>query len=58
MEKMKCPVEARPVEGDVFVCESCQHTVLVVRNCACDDHECVSMACCGEPMTKVNGIGS
>jgi hypothetical protein len=25
-----------------------------VKACNCDDHECVCLACCGEPMEKSN----
>jgi hypothetical protein len=54
MTKMKgCPSET-PVVGDVFTCETCKHTVLVLRDCACDDCECVALACCGKAMSKTN----
>jgi hypothetical protein len=54
MQKQKCCPDECPKEGDVFVCQDCKHTVLVVRGCECDDSECVALACCGKAMAKAN----
>lgn len=52
--KVSCPCDACPKAGDVFVCADCKCTVEVVRDCCCGEADCVSLACCGKAMSKVN----
>lgn len=54
MKKQTCPCDECPCCGDVYVCADCKFTVVVEKDCTCADKECVSLACCGKPMTKVN----
>lgn len=54
MQKMKCCPTECPKAGDVLVCADCKCTVAILKDCACDDCECVSFACCGKAMTKAN----
>jgi len=54
IKKLDCCVGNLPVSGDVFVCGSCKMTLTLLRDCGCDDVECVSLSCCGKPMTLVN----
>ncbi len=55
MNKMQCPATECPKTGDVFVCaKDCGFELEVTQDCKCDDCECVSLACCGEAMKKVD----
>ncbi len=52
--KQTCPCDTCPKAGDVFVCDDCKCTILVTRDCCCNDAACVSLACCGKAMCKAN----
>ncbi len=55
MKKMQCPVDECPKAGDTFVCaKDCGFMIEVTQDCGCTDCECVSLACCSEPMKKVD----
>jgi hypothetical protein len=52
MQKQKCCPDKCPAVGDVYTCAECGFAVEVTVACACEDAECVALACCGKPMTK------
>ncbi len=54
MQKMTCPCPECPKAGDVYVCEDCKMTIVVERDCACAEKDCVCFACCGKCMCKAN----
>lgn len=54
MQKMTCPCDVQPAQGDCYVCDTCKMTVVVIKSCSCADANCVSLCCCGQAMTKAN----
>lgn len=53
-QKMTCPCTECPKQGDVYVCDLCKMTLVIERDCGCDDATCVSLSCCGQAMCKAN----
>ncbi len=52
MKKLDCPCDDCPKTGDVYTCETCGMALKITADCECADPKCVSLACCGEAMTK------
>jgi hypothetical protein len=52
MKKMNCPCPECPQAGDMYKCATFGMTVEVTVACKCADPACVSLACCGAPLTK------
>lgn len=51
----RCPVDEKPAQGDVFVCNECGMSFAILKECCCDDAnpDCMpSFDCCGQAMVK------
>lgn len=53
MQKQTCPCPECPKAGDQFACGQCGCEIFVYKDCACQDADCVSFACCGAAMSKI-----
>jgi hypothetical protein len=45
----------KPQLGEMYRCESCQFEIHVTASCDCKNG-CVSLICCGKPLTNVTEI--
>lgn len=54
MQRQTCCPDECPKRDDVYVCQDCKFSLVILKPCQCADCQCVALACCGKAMVKVN----